>query len=698
MRIIDINIAGGFPSLVIESKKEFATKYGLQAEYWTYFDPDEHPDVLSYLKTNLTDLANHYHALYQSPELKEQKSANFDEARHWYREFLVSFPMDDESPTINYHLADLLLENRLYDQAAVEYEKTAYDYPDHEKSSTAGYAAVFAYREHLDTDAAADKDPIKREVVRSSLRFAETFPGHEKAAVVLGAAVDDLYDMQDYEQAVLIAHQLVESFPEADVEVRRSVWIVIGHASYELHLYAEAEAAYLTVLEMLPPEDQRHDGLVDNLAASIYQQGAEANSSEDYRAAANHFLRISSMAPTSAIRPTAEFDAAASLIQLQDWAAAASVLTGFRATFPNHELQPEVTKKIAYVYREDGRLAQAAGEYERIETESDDEEVRREALQTAAELYDNAGDSVRTLEVYQRYVAYFPRPVELNLETRNKISLLLKASNDQQNYLSQLKQIVAIDAAAGDSRTARTRYLASKAALVLAEQSYDQFADVRLVKPFDVNLRRKQALMKGATQQFNRLLDYEVGEVTAAATFYLAEIYAHFSKALMESERPDNLAPLELEQYELAIEEQAYPFEEKAIAVHESNLELISLDIYNRWVDRSLQRLAEFMPARYDRPEAEGQVIVSLETYSYEIDNPEPSVDPLTEEQAQTAVAVTVKQPVSAAPEPDMTTLAVEPEQSEPAELQGEVQSADGQVAHDDGDKELPGKTTTQKE
>jgi len=45
-----------------------------------------------------------------------------------------------------------------------------------------------------------------------------------------------------------------------------------------------------------------------------------------------------------------------------------------------------------------------------------------------------------------------------------------------------------------------------------------------------------------------------------------------------------------------------------------------------------------------------------------------------------------------------MTTLAVEPERSEPAELQGEAQSADGQVAHDDGDKELPGKTTTQKE
>ena len=39
MRVIEINIAGGFPSLVIDSKKEFATKYGLKAEYWRHFDP-----------------------------------------------------------------------------------------------------------------------------------------------------------------------------------------------------------------------------------------------------------------------------------------------------------------------------------------------------------------------------------------------------------------------------------------------------------------------------------------------------------------------------------------------------------------------------------------------------------------------------------------------------------------------------------
>jgi TolA-binding protein len=617
MRVIEIQAAGGFPSLVLDSKKTFATTYGLQAEYWKYFAPGERPDVLGFLKTNLTDLANHYHACYQVPEQAGDKSENFKEARHWYREFLASFPADPESPVINYQLADLLRENRSFGEAAVEFEKTAYDYPAHEKSSQAGYAAVAAYREQMAAAAPEDKDAVKREVVRSSLTFADAFPKHEKAAIVLGAAADDLYGMKEYEQARAAANRLIEAFPGADTDVVREAWLVVGHSSYELSRYSDAEGAYLNVLSSLPAEDTTRDALVNNLAASIYKQGEQANAAQDYRAAADHFLRVGSTAPTSKIRPTAEYDAAAALIQLKDWETAASVLVGFRTNFPENPLQPEVTKKIAYVYKENNQLSLAADEYERIERESADDEIRRDALLVAAELHEKDNNNARALEVYQRYVGYFPQPVELNLETRNKIAEIFKAQNDRTSYLEELEKIVAIDASAGSARTPRTRYLAAQAALVLAEREFDAFVAVKLVEPLEVNLQEKRELMKTATQKFSQLVDYEIGDITAAATFYLAEIYAHFSKALTASERPPDLSPVEREQYELAIEEQAYPFEEKAIQVHESNLKLISRGVYNAWIEKSLQKLAESVPARYDKPEETSGIISSLETYIF---------------------------------------------------------------------------------
>ncbi|MEA3361702.1 MAG: tetratricopeptide repeat protein [Thermodesulfobacteriota bacterium] len=620
MRVIEINTAGGFPSLVIESKKSFAKKYGLLAEYWQHYEPDDRPEIIDYLKTNLTDLANHYHALYQSPKQVDNKPDNLVEALHWYREFLTSFPLDEESPAINYQLADLLLENHSFAEAAVEYEKTAYSYVTHKQSAKAGYAAVYAYRKQLELASEDNKLPIKEEVVRSSLIFADTFPEHEKAAVVLGAAADDLYAMEEYEKALATAQNLIETFPAADVNVTRSAWLVNAHSSYELEFYSEAEAAYTKVLELLPEEDESRSDLFDNLAAAIYRQGEEAKEIEDYATAADHFLRIGIMAPTSGIRPTAEYDAAAALMQLQDWERAATVLTGFRDNFPDNELQAEVTKKIAYVYREDGKLSLAATEYERIESESDDDAVRREALQVAAELHVQANSTEQALKVYRRYVDYFPEPIAINLETRNKMAEIFKKQQRREEYLNELRQIVTIDASAGNERTERTRFLAAESALVLAELSYERFVVIELVKPFAVNLRKKQELMKAATQEFSRLLEYGIGDVTAAATFYLAEIYGHFSNSLMDSERPDDLTPLELEEYELAIEEQAYPFEEKAISVHESNLELIPLGVYNKWIKKSLEKLASFVPVRYAKVEEESAVVVSLETYSYEIE------------------------------------------------------------------------------
>jgi tetratricopeptide (TPR) repeat protein len=65
MRVVEIYGEGEFPRLVVEAKKEFAERYSLQADYWQRYDPRESPEVMGFLKTNLKDLANHYHALYQ---------------------------------------------------------------------------------------------------------------------------------------------------------------------------------------------------------------------------------------------------------------------------------------------------------------------------------------------------------------------------------------------------------------------------------------------------------------------------------------------------------------------------------------------------------------------------------------------------------------------------------------------------------
>src|SRR2546426_8557836 len=272
MRVVDTFTQGGFPKLVLESKREFASKYGLKAEYWGHFKPEESPQVLAYLKTNLKDLATHYHAEYQSAK-EDEKLANYREARQWYGDYLESFPTDAESPAINYQLADLLLEQKDFGEAARQYERTAYGYTRHPQSAAAGYAAVYAYREQLKVSGKEQQDVVKRDTVASSLRFADAFPDHEQAAPILGAAADDLFEMKDHRAAVASAQRLIDTYPGAESAIRRSAWIVVAHGSFELAEYPQAEHAYAQVLASAPEGDESRAGFVDNLSASIYKQG-----------------------------------------------------------------------------------------------------------------------------------------------------------------------------------------------------------------------------------------------------------------------------------------------------------------------------------------------------------------------------------------------------------------------------------------
>ncbi len=649
MRVVSIYEAGGFRKLILESKKEFAGAYALQSAYWSHLPVGESADVVSYLQGTLEDLATHYHAGFQDKKQRDERPENFDEALHWYREYLNSFVEDPKAPDIHYQMADLLLENEDFGRAAQEYQNTAYAYAGHDQAAAAGYAAIFAHREDEKRAEGAAREIVRSAAVTSTLRFIDTFPRHEHAAVVLGAAVDDLYDMKQFARAIETGQQLIGEYPEADVAILRAAWASVAHSNFDTSDYVNAEEAYSQVLSMTEVEDEARPAVIENLAAAIYKQGEEANLAEDHRLAADHFLRIRELAPTSKIRPAAEYDAGAALIRLESWDQAAAVLEAFREAHPKHELQREATKQIASIHRSAGRLARAAEEYERVAVEAEEAELRREALMIAGELYEESKVIDRALAVYLGYVEQFPAPLETVVETRFKIAELYASSNEMEQHKKQLQKIVEIDERAGSERTDRIRNLAARSALTLTADYYERFRAVELVLPFEKHLKRKKKRMDEALAAFDALVDYEVGEATAGATYYIAEIYFEFSRALLESVRPTDLSEAETLDYEMVLEEEAYPFEEQAIDVHEKNLELMTMGVYNAWIEKSLYKLADMMPGRYAKFEESSGPIPSIGSYAYQV----PS---LPSEAAGEAEAGDPAEPIEAAEEPEVVS------------------------------------------
>ena len=110
--------------------------------------------------------------------------------------------------------------------------------------------------------------------------------------------------------------------------------------------------------------------------------------------------------------------------------------------------------------------------------------------------------------------------------------------------------------------------------------------------------------MQQSIDAYSRAMKYQVQEVTTEATFQIAEIYNDFANSLMNSQRPKGLDEEQLEEYELLLEEQAFPFEEKAIDIHLANFKRIPAGTYDEPTKKSLQALGKLMPFRYARVES----------------------------------------------------------------------------------------------
>ncbi|HMK85293.1 MAG TPA: tetratricopeptide repeat protein [Steroidobacteraceae bacterium] len=609
MQAIEAYAKGGFPELVLQGKTEFVRNYSYGTPYWQGRSPKDEPKVVAVLKTNLKDVAQYYHAQAQ----RTKNTADYQEAARWYRSYLTSFPDDPDSAVTNFLLADTLYESKQYLDAAQQYENTAYSYGAHARAAEAGYAALVAYGKEEEGLSGDTRAKIHAQEVESSLKFAQAFPLHPETAQVLTRAATDLYTAKDYARASAAAETLLARQPPVDAAKQRIAYTVIANSNFEQGHFDKAEASYTSAQALMSPNDPERPVIVERLAASIYKQGEQKSQAGDSAAAVEDFLRVSTLAPTSKVRANADFDAAALLIGQKQWDRAIVVLEGFRRNFPQSPLQADVTRKLAVAYSESNKPGQAAVEFEQIaQSPGESADVQREATLQAAELYDKAGNTAKSRSMLEAFVKHFPQPLNPAMEARNKLCLIATKLGDLNTRDYWLRDIINADRAAGAARTDRSRALAAKATLTLAGPVRDEFERIKLVIPLKKSLAEKRKAMEAALSAYTAAADYQVSEVTTAATYESAELYRQLGKDLMSSERPKNLSKDEIEQYNVLLEEQAFPFEEKAIKLHEVNTARAKDGTYDEWVQKSFAALAQLNPGRYGKVEVGEQLVESI--------------------------------------------------------------------------------------
>ncbi|MGC1458770.1 MAG: tetratricopeptide repeat protein [Steroidobacteraceae bacterium] len=614
MQAIQAYTKGGFTDLVIDGKREYAQHYDFSAPFWKGRAHADYPVVAKELQTNLKDLATFYHAAAQKSKLP----ADYQQAAHWYRSYLTSFPDAPDSAGTNYLLADALFESHQYGEAATEYEHTAYGYPKDAKSAAAAYAALVAYQKAEESLSADAKSAWHGRAIEANIKFAQSFPEHPESSGVLTRAAEDIFAAHDLPRSIQVSQLLLGRTPPPTVAQQRIAWNIIGQSQYDLGVYDQAEAAFIQARDRSVGNDPANvkvrADLTERIAEAVYRQGEARRKAGDDSGAVADFLRVAKVAPDSKIVGTAQYDAAAGLINLKQWDQAIAVLEPYRKQFANASNAEDVTRKLAVAYAEANRPADAAVEFEHISSNASEETaVRHEALTRAADLYGKVGNQVKTVALLEREVSEYPTPVPAAIEVREQLAQLAAKAGNPTREAQWLRDIVQADAQAGAARTDRTRYLAATAQLKLAEPVRDAFRAIRLVIPLKKSLIAKRKSMEAALAAYKTASDYNVAEVTTAATYETAELYRKLGKDVMDSERPKKLSKDELEQYESLLEDQAFPFEEQAIQIHEINTARARDGIYDDAVKKSFAALAELKPGRYGKTELTQDAVTTLQ-------------------------------------------------------------------------------------
>jgi hypothetical protein len=609
----------------------------------------------AFVSTEMSEAQNASWSTASIGDLINIKQSAFENAAAYYDQFIRTFSPDDEVPQMRFYLAEALSSAKQFNAAIESFEIYAYEDSPNPLASEAAYAALLLF-EKLSNDALTRDTSFKQKFearkMLSQALFVERFATDPRTVNVAQSLMQRLFEEQKYLDAMRWSDWLLSSdkvngmayakanLPEAtladehiavhdvDSESLISARLVLAHGHFALENYKIAQAGYETLLSILPADDKRVKELSNRLAATFFQQSDQilasakvkdalsaplpegrdfAILSETQRLALKDSVallqRLMQQTPNSTFRSAAQYDAATYLLALEEYAKALPLLLDFQTRFPKDELVSTIPGKLLLAYENSEQWEPAAELLMAQHQAQVDTKLGRESLYVAAEYYLKADNKAAALDAYRTYAHSYPSPVADANEARLKMTEFYKESGEESKRRFWLNKLIEADRKAGTERSARTRYLAAMASMVFAKDADIAYQKIKLTLPLNKSLQRKQTALKTAIARYDGVMAYGIAEYTTEANYSLANLYAVLAKDLMDSSRPNGLSALELSQYEMLLEEQAFPFEETSITLHENNAKRAHTGLYDDWVKESLKTLEQLLPVRYRKPE-----------------------------------------------------------------------------------------------
>ncbi|GAA3964443.1 tetratricopeptide repeat protein [Allohahella marinimesophila] len=610
--------AGKLPQLVWQERERYVDELGQYSDYWKQLTPEEQNALRPRLFGFREELGRRAYSLAQADAKAgaiTNSQAHFDSAAEHFTAMLQLSPEDQRNAEISFLLGDTWLQLGALAKAVEAYDQAGYAYEPTPAAADAAYAGITTRTrmiEQLPTDDSEDRNSLVEARISAAIRFGDTYAQDDRSGKVVLLAANDLYQAKRYDAALVQAKRVIELTQNATHQL--DAHEIAGSSAFELGEFAQAERSFDAAIilvddrqnELNAAERTRRADLMTSYVASIYKQGEAWEEKGDMNGALQEYLRVVAVAPTSPLAESARYDAAMRALDIKDWELAIDLMKVYRKKHPSTELAKGIPAKLAFAFDALDQPGQAGDALaESLEQQPADE--RRQTLLQVAGFYREAGRSSDLVKTLQAYARDYPQPFDAAVDVRYELYTLASAPASPASVRKQVAtlrdDLISFERSGGSSRTGQSRALAAEAAWARTEASRDQFEAIALSLPLNASLEKKTAALRALVADIEQSQSYAIARYTTAANHTLGDAYLTLSRDILESERPEGLNPLEGEQYTILLEDQAYPFEEKAIGILEGNVSVMQQGIYDVYVQQSIDSLSQLLPVRYNKKE-----------------------------------------------------------------------------------------------
>jgi len=600
IKIIDIWRKAGFPKKTYDAIDSFYLTYNPGSNHWKTqkLASVTQKKIAPSLKEHILLMTTHFHNKYQNKPDKP----TLTNAKKWYRRYLKHYSQQSRKDKVHFLYAELLSENnniKEAEEALYHYEISAYDLDIILDKEAAYNTILISSRLYKNQKKKTSKSKWLNKHIKYATLYNQLYPNDLRSPGIATHAAELAFSAKQYNSAIELTRLISE---KADSSIIDNSRIIRAQAFVELKQYRDAENIYQSIVNTATPAYIKKLQIKDKLAFSIYQQGVIANNNKNQLDAIKNLRRVAKAAPQSNIAAVGLDEAISLSINSKMWEESISLIKEFQTQFPKHKLNRDMSKKLSMVYLKSGNSIAAAKEYEKISRSNQNRKTKIAALWKAAELYEANKETELAIQAYATFSKTFTDSYPQQMEAMLKLTSLHTSENSTEEANQWRRNILNSDKKiAKKKKTTRTKFIASTAALMLAKEKFEIYKELKLTLPLKESLLKKKKYLQQAVKLFGKASVYSLAETKTEAIHKIAEIYNTFSQDLLKSERPTNLDTDALEQYEILLEDQAFPFEEKAIEFYETNLLHIKDGLYDAWVRLSLDKLKILFPARYQR-------------------------------------------------------------------------------------------------